>query len=195
MIVWWRQGHYVHTEIARMFWQILVDPAISMDAAITEKIIAEAGQPVLYVDCMGKLELSHQYLNWTQLIQWNDNLCASIVRKYKTQKPSQMAITDTSFRVNRGRVILIPARLLNSFWEVKCVNEKRTDSQVRHIRGVERDDGRRFVTPSWRAIAKYLLCQISRWQLKPCRSKFDALRKIICTYCKIVVGATIECTG
>jgi len=61
MIVRWRQGHYVHTEIARMFWKILVDPAISMDAAITEKIAAEAGQPVLYVDCMGKL--SHRYLN------------------------------------------------------------------------------------------------------------------------------------
>jgi len=47
-------GHYVHAEIARMFWQILVDPAIPMDTAITEKIAAEAGQPVLHVDCMGK---------------------------------------------------------------------------------------------------------------------------------------------
>jgi len=49
----------VHAEVARMLWQILVDPAISMDAAITEKISwssSEAGQPVLHVDCMGKWE-------------------------------------------------------------------------------------------------------------------------------------------
>jgi len=53
-----------------MFRQILVDSAISMDAAITEKIAAEARQPtVLHVDCVSKWELSHRYSSWILLIR------------------------------------------------------------------------------------------------------------------------------
>jgi len=79
-----------------------------------------------------------------------------------------MAIIVTSFRVERGHVILVPARLTNSFSKVvECVDEKRTDSEVQRVKSVETYDRRRFITglPSWRAVARYKLCQISRWQL------------------------------
>jgi len=82
------------------------------------------------------------------------------------QRPFQTTSTNTGFGVERGRVILVPARLSGSFSEeVECVDEERTDSEVRSVRSVERYDGWRFVTPSWWAVAKYPLCQISRWQL------------------------------
>jgi len=64
-------GHSVHVaDISRMFLQMLVDPAISIDATITEKIAAEARQlTVLHLDCISKRELTHRYSNWTRLVR------------------------------------------------------------------------------------------------------------------------------
>jgi len=95
-----------------MFWQILVDPAILMDAAIKEEIAAEAGQPVLHVDYMGKWELLRRYSSWIRLVRMT--ICIR-------------------------RVILILTRLSNSFSEeVECVDGKRTDSEVRRVKSIER---------------------------------------------------------
>jgi len=119
----------------------------------------------------------------------------------KRQRPSQTAIIDTSFRVERGRVILVPARLTNSYSKVVvCVDEKCTDSEVQRVKSVETYDRRRFITPSGRlrdtSYVKYHDGSIYIYICKPCRSRFGALdRKIICTHCLIVVGAIIECTG
>jgi len=89
-IIRWRPWCSVHTaNISGMFLQILVDPAISMDAAITEKVAAETRQLiVLHLDCADK-ELSHRYSNWTRSVRITiyvviTSYITSILRKLKT---------------------------------------------------------------------------------------------------------------
>jgi len=135
-----------------------------MDA---KKIAAEAGQPVFHVDCMGEWELSHRWSDWAQLVRVI--VCVRRLGSLERQRASQTTSTDTGFGVERDRVILVPARLsvyqfisYRSFSKVvECVDDKRTDSEIRRVKNVERYDGKRFVTPSWQAVAKYPLCQIS----------------------------------
>jgi len=68
-------------------FQILVDPAISMDAAITEKVAAETRQLiVLHLDCIDK-ELSHRYSNWTRLVRITIYVRQSL-GNLKRQRPS-----------------------------------------------------------------------------------------------------------
>jgi len=95
----------------------------------------------------------------------NYNLYASILRKFETAEafPSGNYCYKT-LRVERGRVIWLPAHLTNLFSDViECVDEKRTE--VQRVKSVERYNRRKFIAPSWRAVARYKLCQILRWQL------------------------------
>jgi len=77
-----------------------------MDA---EKIAAEAGQPVLYVDCRGEWELLHRWSDWARLVRVI--VCVRQLGGLERQRASQTTSTDTGFGIERGRVILVPARL------------------------------------------------------------------------------------
>jgi len=146
-----------------MFWQILVDPAISMHAAITEKIsLIRSWTTRTSCRLHGQVGTpSMVCTSWTRLVRVT--VC---VYSWEVWNGRDLSKRQVPIQVERGRVILVPAHLSGSFSEeVECVDEERTDSEVRSVRSVERYDGWRFVTPSWWAVAKYPLCQISRWQL------------------------------
>jgi len=164
-IVRWWQWRYVYVaDIVKIFRQILIDPA--MDAAITKEIAVEVRQlTVLHLDCVSK-ELPYRYSNWTRLVRITIYVC-QFLGNLKRQRPSQAAITVISFRIERGHVILVPARLTNLFSKVvECVEgEKRTASEIQHVKRVEYFYRTRFITLPWQAVVRYKLRQILRWQL------------------------------
>jgi len=131
----WRPWRSVHTaNISGMFLQILVDPAISMDAASTEKVAAETRQLiVLYLDCVDKQ---------------------------------------------------------------KNTLQKRIAFEVQRVNSVEHYYRSRFIKPPWRAIVRYKLCQLLRWQLvQTMQEQIWRSWSKDYLHCKIVVKAIIECTG
>jgi len=174
---------------------MLVDPAISMYAS-TEKIAAETRQLiVLHLDRIDN-ELSHRYANWTRLVRITIYVRQSL-GNLKRQRPSQAAIIVIRFKIERGRVIWVPARLTTLFSTVvECVDETRTSFEVHRVNSVERYYRSRFINPPWRAVVRYKLCQLLRWQL------VQAMQERIWRswskdylHCKIVAKAIIECTG
>jgi len=163
----WRPWRSVHTAtISGMFLQNLVDPAISMDAASTEKVAAETRQLiVLYLDCIDN-ELSHRYSIWIQLVRIIIYVRQSLEGNLKRQRPFQAAIIVIRFNIERGRVIWVPARLTTLFSTVvECVDEKRISLEVHRVNSVERYYKSRFINPPWRAVVRHKLCQLLRWQL------------------------------
>jgi len=128
---------------------ILGQNMISIDA--TEKISAETRQSTVYhVDCANEWELPHRYSSWIRLVRVTAHVRRFLGNLKRKRNSQQETITDRNFRVTLNFAFVQQTHFLSE-WSmlINHVPIPKCSSLC-----VEPYNGRKFITPSWRAFAK-----------------------------------------